>query len=322
MNKKIVCCLILAHKNIDQLQRLCDRLNHDNVRIILHLDKKMQITEVDIKKIERNPNVKILPKRHSCFLDEWSLVQATLDLLSYAKNLYSDQIAYFSLMSGQDYLLKPVDKFVTYLLENYPQPFIDCTPFNLGNWVYGKFTHTKLRVYARRLKRVTKIRGWLYLSVLIERHLPHSLFIHDRMIQYRIPLYGGSAWWILPDIVVDEIFSFIENNKNFIELYKWTDTPEETFFQTVAMQSSISHMISCNLPYERRQNCLTYAHFERGDKEFTGHPYVLDVDDFGWLVELPSYIARKFDEKIDVSILDKLDNYLNNYENISSNNKL
>lgn len=322
MAKHIICCLVLAHKNLSQIERLCLRLNHDDIRVIVHLDKKMSVRRSDINRLEHMPNVNIHPTRHSCFLDEWSLVSTTLDLISYAKNLYGDSIKYFSLMSGQDYLLKPIDVLVSFLHNNYPQPFIDCTPFNLGNWVYGKFTHTKLWVYARKLKRITKIRGYLYLSAILEKYLPQRLFVHDKMIQYRIPLYGGSAWWILPDIIIDEIFTFIENNKDFIELFKWTDTPEETFFQTLSMQSTISKLIQCNPPYERSQNCLTYAHFERGDKAFTGHPHVLETVDFNWLVQLPLYIARKFDVDIDATILDKLDNFLDNYENLCNHNQL
>ena len=42
-------CLILAHKNIEQLMHLCSVLLNNNIYIFVHIDKKWNISEDEIK---------------------------------------------------------------------------------------------------------------------------------------------------------------------------------------------------------------------------------------------------------------------------------
>ena len=311
--KKDIACLILVHKNIYQVLRLCNSLRHESVKIFVHLDKKMKVSDEERRMLqESSENLYVIPERMSCFLDEWSLVKATMALITNAREILRDNVGYYILMSGQDYLIKPVAELVEFLQINYPRPFIDCTPRSTSNWVYEKFAHTKLRIFARKLRRIIGVRGFLFISLYLEKIVPKKSVIYNKLRRFRIPLYGGSAWWALPDKAIDEITGFYLNKKEFIDEYKWSDTPEETFFQTIIMQTSIADYVIINDPDERAQNCLTYANFETPTKEFVGHPHVIRAEDYSWLVEKEQYIARKFDLDIDSSIFDKLDQYVLN----------
>lgn len=311
--EKKIACLLLVHKNISQVQRLCTCLQHESIEIFVHIDKKMKIRKDELETLKSFSNkIHILPERVSCFLDEWSLVKATMNLVMYARDFLRGNVGYYVLMSGQDYLIKPISSLVNHLCNNYPKPFIDCTPRSEINWVAEKFAHTKIRIYARKLRRITNVRGFLLLSLYIERLIPKKSILYNKLRRFEIPFYGGSAWWALPDKAIDEIIYFYLNKKEFIDVYKWSDTPEETFFQTIIMQTSIADSVVINNPNERAQNCLTYANFETPTKGFVGHPHVIGTYDFGWLVKKDQYIARKFDINVDSDIFDKLDQYIYN----------
>ena len=318
-----ICCLVLVHKNVHQLCRLCKQMNHPQITVFVHFDKKMNLNDEDIIKISSvGDNIKILPERFSCFLDEWSLVEATLALLRYAKTYMNEEKSvYYALLSGQDYFIKPITDFVAFLDNKYPKPYIDCTPYNVGNWVYPKFTHTPLAIWGRKLNRILKIRGFLFVSCWMEILFPRIFFADYKLFKYRIPLFGGSAWWVLPDVIVNEMFDYLDENKQFVRDFKNTVTPEETFFQTMSMHSSLSHMIDLNDVDEREQNCLTYANFSPEGKIFSGHPYCIVKDDFKTLIKRHEFIARKFDETCDSEILDKLDDYIEHNEDIYHNDK-
>lgn len=306
--KKNIACLILVHKNISQLLRLCDCLRHDDVKIFIHLDKKMKVSRNEIRMLdEYSENVHVVPERFSCFLDEWSLIEATMALINCAKSTLNGSIGYYVLMSGQDYLIKPVTELVDFLHKNYPRPFIDCTPRSGYNWVSEKFAHTRLRIFARKLRHIVGVRGFLLFSLYLERLMPERCILFNKLKRFNINLYGGSAWWALPDIVVDDIIAFLKNNPEFVKLYKWTDTPEETLFQTLTMLSRCASLVQLNSPEERMQNCLTYANFETPTKEFTGHPHIITIEDYDWLVGKEQFIARKFDMAVDCDVIDKLD---------------
>ena len=306
--KKNVACLVLVHKNFSQLLRLCNSLRHSNVKIFIHIDKKMKISKEEIKLLgEYQDNICVLPKRYSCFLDEWSLIEATLALINYAKETLRENVGYYVLMSGQDYLIKPITDFVDFLHDNYPRPFIDCTPRSTDNWVGEKFAHTRLRIYARKLRHIVGVRGFLLLSLYLERLIPQRYTLYNQLKKFNINLFGGSAWWVLPDGVIDEIIAFVNENPEFIKLYKWSDTPEETFFQTLIMQGRFRSLVQVNDPEEREQNCLTYANFETPTKSFTGHPHIITIEDYDCLVCKEQFIARKFDIAVDCDIIDKLD---------------
>lgn len=311
--EKKIACLLLVHKNISQVLRLCTCLQHDSIEVFVHLDKKMKVRKDEWETLRTLPNkIHIMPKRVSCFLDEWSLIKATMNLVMYARDILGGNVGYYVLMSGQDYLIKPISNLVNHLRINYPKPFIDCTPRSDINWVAEKFAHTKIRIYARKLRRITQLRGFLLLSLYIEKLTSKNLILYNKLQRFNIPFYGGSAWWALPDKAIDEIINFYLNKKEFIDVYKWSDTPEETFFQTIIMQTSIADSVEVNNPDERAQNCLTYANFETSTKEFVGHPHVIGIEDYEWLVKKEQYIARKFDIDVDSDIFDKLDQYILN----------
>lgn len=300
--------LILAHKNVQQIVRLIKALQSDDSSIYIHLDKKWKISPLDIEIICNAANeVHVIKERVSTFLDDRSLVLASLSLL---KAAYKEGVkGYFILMSAQDYPIKPISDLRSLFIKNYPKPYIDCTPYDKSNWMYYKYKNSAL--YNKILHSFSN--SGKPLLKKIERKLHklhfgnHYFSLYKCSMHYGMRLYGGSAWWALPDVAVGDILRDIENDKRAFELSLSTYTPEETFFQTYVMRTRISNLVEINSITERKQNCLTYANFETPTKKFCGHPYIITADDWKWLKNRSEYIARKFDLSVDANIFDTID---------------
>lgn len=300
--------LILAHKNVQQIVRLIKALQSDDSSIYIHLDKKWNISPSDIEFIRNAADeVYVITERVSTFLDDRSLVLASLSLLKAAYT--KGEKGYYILMSAQDYPIKPFSELRSLLVRNYPKPYIDCTPYDINNWMYYKYKNSAL--YNKILHSFSN--SGKPLLKKIERRLHKlrfgnhyfSLYKHSR--RYGMNLYGGSAWWALPDVAVGDILRDIENDKHAFELSLCTYTPEETFFQTYVMRTRVSNLVEVNNIAERKQNCLTYANFDTPTKKFCGHPYIITADDWKWLKNRSEYIARKFDLSVDANIFDTID---------------
>lgn len=304
--------LILAHKNLNQLKRLVLRLskdNHADFSIFIHLDKKWDIPDEDIKSLETiDYRVKVIPERISCRLDDWSLIEAELSLAQNAlKNNPED--AYFVLLSGQDYPIKSHSDFLEYCKTNYPQPLIDVTPWSPYNWVHLKFKNSP--IYKKLAHFNIKNRGINFIFRVFRRGLdtliPHNFKMKHRLDKLGVDLYGGSQWWVLPTKALNEIIQEYNHNKNLINEYKKTLTPDETFFQTMTMRSSLSHMVHVNPPEQVSQSCPTFAYFNPSGKKFTGHPHIIDKGAWNQIKNYDNYFARKFDENVDAEVFDVID---------------
>ena len=89
--------LILAHKNIDQVIELSQRLS-SCFNVYIHFDKKVSLSEkqeLSLKKL----NVNFFSK-YDVKWGSYSIVRATIDLMKLA--LENPQNKYFHLISGQD----------------------------------------------------------------------------------------------------------------------------------------------------------------------------------------------------------------------------
>lgn len=304
--------LIIAHKNIDQVIRLVKTMNVDSFDFYIHLDKKWKLQSNDIQRLKNiSDHVTVLDKRISGFLDTWSLCEITIELIRTAINS-NQKYGYYILLSGQDYPIKSPDKICLQLEKLYPKPLIDCTPMVKDNWIYSGFKWIRFHPYYRMVERISDnrvLRKLLllpaYFIQLIVTYVIGSPY--KRLSKLNCELYGGSAWWILPDEVVKLCVDEVDNNTDIVRAFKLKNTPEETFFQTMVMRSRLCHMVDLNEPYEILQNCMTYAYFFDEDHEATGHPYILTSQNLEMLKKRKEFFARKFDITIDTKILDLLD---------------
>ena len=304
--------LIIAHKNLEQLIRLLSVLQDDDFDIYIHLDKKWQVSDGDIKKlINAGENITVLGTRYSGYLDTWSLCKITLELVKEAlrkKKNYS----YFLLLSGQDYPIKPMSYIKNTLETLYPKPLIDVTPMAKDNWIYSGFKWIRFHPYYRLVEKITDVEVIRKLMLMPAYGIQFiiTLFLkspYQRLKNENCSLYGGSAWWILPVEIINLCLEEYEKNSKIVRTFKMKNTPEETFFQTMTMRSRLKDQVNVNDPYEILQNCMTYAYFFDDEHEPTGHPYILTERNYEMLKQRKEFFARKFDITIDDKILDLIE---------------
>lgn len=308
-----IAVLIICHKNPEQVKRLLGAMNHPQIDFYLHLDKKMEISEEQLKLLKQKG--RICSKRISCYLADWSLCEAELLLLTEAQKI---GYRYYILLSGQDYPIKPVRDFVSLLYKTYPKPYIHTIRQTDGNWVKAAFSHTRTYCYSKEIVRriyriassigINKVRGLNRLLGIVDSVSTFwgpSVY-EDLRKHAAVEVYGGSQWWALPDIAVNELLNDIVAHPNVVKWLRCSIAPDETFFQTMVMRTSVANLVDVNR--DPVQGEMTYANFvSPRNKVKNCHPYIITEEDWYWLKERPEYFARKFDVDISTKILDVLD---------------
>lgn len=266
-----ICILILAHKNYNQTMRLINHLKKD-FDLFVHIDKKSAL------KIDSFENVKVY-KKFKVYHGGFSQIVTTLFLMEEAiKNNYDRYI----FISAQDIPLKNNFEIKDFFENNdreylsyenirnnegfYKEMSFRLNAYNFGFW-YRKLLSRKIREIISKIP-------------FIKRQTPENI-------------YYGSQWWNLTKNAISYILKFVVENQNYLERFKYIWGSDEFFFQSILMQSELKN--NCE------NNCLRYLIW-RG-----GVPIVFKLKDYDNFIRGGvNLFARKFDEKIDNDIIDKL----------------
>ena len=266
-----ICILILAHKNYNQTMKLINHLKKD-FDLFVHIDKKSAL------KIDSFENVKVY-KKFKVYHGGFSQIVTTLFLMEEAiKNNYDRYI----FISAQDIPLKNNFEIKDFFENNdreylsyenirnneglYKEMSFRLNAYNFGFW-YRKLLSRKIREIISKIP-------------FIKRQTPENI-------------YYGSQWWNLTKDAISYILKFVVENKNYLERFKYTWGSDEFFFQSILMQSKLKN--NCE------NNCLRYLIWQGGV------PIVFKLKDYDNFIRGGvNLFARKFDEKIDNDIIDKL----------------
>lgn len=265
--------LILAHKNPKQVKRLLNNLDDD---VYVHLDLKCSI---DKFKIEKN-NVYFIRDRVNINWGGFSMIQATLNLIESAIN--NKQYDYYILLSGDDYPIKPLEEFKKFLMNNRTYSFLEYESFD-EHWPKAKFRYNRYKI-----SESNKI----YIK-FIQKIL--NLIVNKRNMYKNMIAFKGSQWWCLNLESIEYIIDYIKNNNGVLKYFMHTHIPDEMFFQTILLNSSLKDKII--------NDNLRYIILEES------HPETLTIEHYSVIRNLKNkFFARKFDINIDSNILDILDN--------------
>ena len=308
--------LIMAHKNKEQLIRLIRALACDEFDFFVHPDVNWDLSSEDLMDIETcADNVHLASKRIHGELDHWSLPQITLNLIDDAlkeEQKHDTKYSYFLLLSGQDYPIKSKSYILKFLEEQYPNPIIDIEAYSEKTWIASKFN---LNHWIREIDKIHDkyspgiIRKLIVSPYAIGDFLEKHFFgtPKQRLKKQGVELYGGSQWWILSHKSINAIQNRL--NRKIYKAFKRAWTPEETFFQTMLMNSEgeayTKDILHDNVWGE--QNNMTYSNFITPKKGFIGHPHIITTHDFERIMGKNELFARKFDITIDEDIIDRID---------------
>lgn len=279
--------ILQIHNNPHQVNQFIKQLiSAGEADVFVHIDKKNY--EELKRKILKDPNVKVLEKCVDCEWGDIGQVDATLLLLR--EVLASrKQYDYICLRSGQDLLVK--SGFKSFLLEKKDTIFMNSREINNNDLALMKINWPKIT--RRRYTTIHPIR--LYRRLLISFYGKGINIVPN--INYwpnEFSFFKGSQWFSIPFEVANYIIKFIDENEWYYKFFENSLVPDESFFSTLIMNS----------PY-RTKVVNDHLFFIKWGERLSerNSPQILSENDTSLIKGSNSFFARKFDEKIDHSII-------------------
>lgn len=284
--------LILAHTNWNQLKRLINLLDDSRNDIYLHLDKKHFPDKVLLEDIVKSAHLSKVYCIDSISV-QWggfSIVKAEFRLL---KSAVKGDYDYYHLLSGMDLPLKSQDEIDAFFEKNIDKEYIH---FGTKEWMENKSQRYRFywltsgdasfgkRVCYKLEKKVV----WLQELIHVDR-------LNGR--QYA----SGSQWFSITNQFAQYICS---HEKEILRRYHYTRIGDESFIQSIALESGFFDKCFHQTFDDSYYSSMRYIDWERGK------PYVYRSEDFSNLIHSEYLFARKFDETIDINVINSICNYL------------
>jgi Core-2/I-Branching enzyme len=270
--------IVSAYKLPAQLERLVRRLDAPDVFFAIHVDRKTRRAIYD-EMIERTRDLDVtfLP-RHVSHWGSFGHVRATLKGIDHVVG-EGRPFDYAILLTGQDYPLRSGEEIAAFFERAEGRSFMNHWPLPFRPW--------------GDRGGLERIEDW---HVITYRRLHLALPLRRRLPLGLRP-WGGGAYWCLGRDVVEYVHEFVHAHPEYVRFFKHVLVPDELFFQTIVMNSPLDDRVE-------NEN-LRYLDWSREPA-----PAILDQRDLPALLSSPKLFARKFDERIDSSILDRLDAHI------------
>lgn len=272
----MIAVLIHAHKNSNQIKRLVHVLQHPEIKVFLHIDKKSRL-EINY------PGVTVINNPVSV---DWASFSQLKALLNSLEQIRGDQIKYdfVHFISGQDFPIKPVKDFVEFLNGKKGYSFVEAKNI-LNEWPRAAIRYQRFYFSENSLLNYLARPFSKLLFKLYKRKPP-------------MEIYGGSQWVTLSSSAVDYILNRGNKQSKFYRFMKYCNVSDELFVQTLLYNSPLKEQcINDNLRLISWNNAA---------KGLTDSPDVLTINDYDKIKSSAQFFARKFDEQTDGQILDKI----------------
>jgi Core-2/I-Branching enzyme len=282
--------LILAHKNLDQLPRLIERLDTGAATFYLHLDRNTDSAahKREIHELSGIPNVHWV-ERHRSPWATFGVVQAQRAGIEAALKMGAP-FTHLTLLTGQDYPIKPPHEIDLFFDNHQGTSFIWHNPGNT------KAEKKKLQRQRYRSWHLYFAGKWwmvpprLLKKVGIKRKIPGGL----RPVK-------GWAFFTLSRECAEYASEFVKHNPRYVRFFKHTHFPDEYFWHTILLNSPFENKIT--------NTNLQYARYIPP----TGRGATFGKENLDELKNAASenyFFAKKFDVTVDSDILDLVDREL------------
>lgn len=264
--------LILVHRLPDQFKRLFKAIYDPANFYLIHIDKKANLEigeDVNIF-LQKYPNVHILKSKNVVW-GGYSMVQAELDGMKYLLEM-NMKWDYFINLSGQDYPLKSQEIIKDFLSKNNGKSYI-------------KIADQK----KSRPETMNRIENYFE-----EAEDKISEKTHARGFMKDVIPYIGGQWMILTRSCCEFICNSTEVKK-FEDYYLNTLIADESFFQTVLMNTSFDGIL-----VDDDKRAIIWI----PDGDIKLRPKTFTETDLDFLQTGNHLFARKFDDNIDKQIIE------------------
>ena len=290
--------LIMYHEDYNLLIKKLELLDHKNIDIYLHIDKKAKNFDYEKTSSILKQGKLYYTKRLDVRWGTYSQIKCELLLFETAYNNY--KYKYFHLISGIDMPLKKVDEIYNFFDKNYPSEFVayvdfDNTPEYLIERI--RYYHIFNAGLRNKYKFIEKISDKLYYNTLkVEKKL-HI----DRLKNNKLAIRKGANWVSITDKCVKYI---LDNKKIIKKMFSHSYCADELFIQTLVYNSKFKDKIYRKYKGQEHHNTFRLIDWDRGS------PYTFRSIDYKMLKETNCFFARKFSTKVDSKIIDKIYNEL------------
>ncbi|TYZ29824.1 beta-1,6-N-acetylglucosaminyltransferase [Selenomonas caprae] len=266
--------LIMAHDNFRQLMILLKLLDSVNNDIYLHIDKKTRYINIDMLK-----NCVLEAKIH-VYMEydvKWAGISQTkcqMFLLEQAIQKYHD---YYHLLSGHDLPLHCNDTIEKFFYNNAGKEFIHfesfdyCLKDNCRYYNLGNGLLSKVFICIQKAFRVNR------------------------------KLYCGANWFSITHRLGCDL---VKHKIDILRKVRFTISSDEYILQTFYRTMTNNNYVLYNTNVNDYSSVTRMIDWDRGS------PYVWQVDDFYQLIDSGRMFARKFDERIDNEIIEKVVRYI------------
>ncbi len=282
--------LLLIHENTFVLKRLIQLLDYEYNDIFIHVDKNSKFVNVEeIRRWAKKSKVVIL-KKYKVFWGTNSISLAEIELLKMAVN--TSKYAYYHFLSGADLPIKTQQEIHEFFDANQGKEFI-----HFGTKQYQQDIACRYVSYHFFSKQLGRKRDpfWRNLetySLAIQRRLNI-----DRTRNVSFEFYGGANWCSITEQFAQYV---VCKWKKYSKAFRLTQISDELIWQTMIMDSPYKNNLYISDFEDNYKACMRYIDWKRGT------PYVFRSEDLDEILHADEMFARKFDEKIDKSIVDEI----------------
>lgn len=280
--------LLLWHTDAKQLLDLTECFDED-FTFYIHIDKR---SKEDIGRLKQKNNIHIY-RKYKIHWGGFNILKAELFLL---RKIVEDKkdYAYIHFFSGQDYPIKNLQYIKDFFIANIGKEFMHYMKIPSKHWEKG--TYDRYLYYRfHDLFDYRKRQGAHIGSLIVNFQIKHRI---KRLIPNQVPqLYGGSNWMSITAACAKHIVTNEKNNKPLYNRLKYTFAPEETYFQSVILNSRFKENVeNWNLRY------IVW--------EGKASPRTLSTKDWPDIQRCKELFARKIDRSRSKHLISLINNYL------------
>lgn len=296
--------LIIAFGDFYTLKRLIRSIDNPAGDIFLHLDASHTYKQDDLNALKNMTKYSQL-NVYSEIKVKWggkTLIECELFLMQKAK---SGGYEYYHLMSGQDFLLKPVDQIQKFFNNCGNKEFLSVDTHPLG----GESIVDRIDYYHYVIsnRRITMILDHLITG--IQRILHIHRVRHTKVMKQ---LAKGMEWASMTD---DFVQCILEEKENIMRLAQHALFFDEMYKQMIYMKHKSEFEVYREIKFDPREQIMPRCQMEalatlHKVDWVRGNPYTYKDDDYEELIHSQCMFARKFNSNIDKKIIDRLYAYV------------
>jgi hypothetical protein len=302
-----VAYLIQSHRDPDQVLRLVRALRTGSPSSVVHVSHDERGERLDEAALSALGDVTVQydPGGYGDFTHVRRYLDAVASLRGSGR-----QVDWVVNLTGQDYPLRPVADIERDLAAADGDGFLeyfDCLgpdspwPVERARSRY-LFRHKRLMpLTERRALRLRPLQALNRVQPLVRVHVAYGLTVGLRrrsIFGPRLRLYGGSAYSSLRWPAALHLLETAETDARLVDVFAHALSPEEAFTQTVLLNSG---------RFRLTDDARRYFDF-RGTR--LNHPKTLTAEDLPQALASGADFGRKFDVRVDPTVLDELDRLL------------